>query len=37
MVISGVTVFTESVADAFFSPAGFTRGQIRGAVKLART
>ena len=33
--ITGVTAFTESVADAFFSPAGFTRGQIRGAVKLA--
>ena len=33
--IAGVTAFTESVADAFFSPAGFTRGQIRGAVKLA--
>ena len=32
---AGVTAFTESVADAFFSPAGFTRGQIRGAVKLA--
>ena len=33
--IAGVTAFTKSVADAFFSPAGFTRGQIRGAVKLA--
>ena len=33
--IAGVTAFTESVADAFFSPAGFTRGQIRGAVKLS--
>tara|TARA_B100001063_G_scaffold48610_1_gene42457 strand:+ start:16703 stop:18715 length:2013 start_codon:yes stop_codon:yes gene_type:complete len=33
--IAGVTAYTESVADAFFSPAGFTRGQIRGAVKLA--
>ena len=33
--IAGVTAFTDSVADAFFSPAGFTRGQIRGAVKLA--
>ena len=33
--VAGVTAFTESVADAFFSPAGFTRGQIRGAVKLA--
>ena len=33
--IAGVTAFTESVADAFFSPAGFTRGQNRGAVKLA--
>jgi phage tail sheath protein FI len=33
--IAGLCARTDTVADPFFSPAGFTRGQIRGAVKLA--
>ena len=32
---AGLCAFTDSVADSFFSPAGFTRGNIRGAVKLS--
>ena len=33
--IAGVCANTDQVADAWFSPAGLNRGQIRGAVKLA--
>ena len=33
--IAGLCANTDQVADAFFSPAGFNRGQIRGSVKLA--
>ena len=33
--IAGLCARTDAVADSWFSPAGFTRGQIRGAVKLA--
>ena len=32
---AGACARTDSIADAWFSPGGFTRGQIRGAVKLA--
>ena len=33
--IAGLCARTDNVADAWFSPGGFNRGQIRGAVKLA--
>ena len=33
--IAGLCANTDSVADPFFSPGGFNRGQVRGAVKLA--
>jgi predicted enzyme related to lactoylglutathione lyase len=33
--IAGLCARTDSVADAWFSPGGFNRGQIRGAIKLA--
>ena len=33
--VAGCTALTEQVAEPFFSPGGFTRGQIRGSVKLA--
>ena len=33
--IAGLCARTDSIADPFFSPAGYNRGQIRGAVKLA--
>ena len=33
--IAGTCARTDSIADPFFSPAGYNRGQIRGAVKLA--
>ena len=33
--IAGLCARTDSVADAWFSPGGFNRGQVRGAVKLA--
>jgi phage tail sheath protein FI len=33
--IAGLCARTDSVADAWFSPAGFSRGQVRGAIKLA--
>ena len=33
--IAGLSANTDSVADPWFSPAGYNRGQIRGAVKLA--
>jgi len=33
--IAGLCARTDNIADSHFSPAGYTRGQIRGAVKLA--
>ena len=33
--IAGLCARTDNVADAWFSPAGFSRGQVRGAIKLA--
>ena len=33
--IAGLAARTDSIADSWFSPAGFNRGIIRGAVKLA--
>jgi len=33
--IAGLCARTDTIADAWFSPGGFNRGQIRGAVKLA--
>ena len=33
--IAGLCARTDSIADAWFSPGGLNRGQIRGAVKLA--
>tara|TARA_A100001011_G_scaffold41991_2_gene39681 strand:+ start:7894 stop:9993 length:2100 start_codon:yes stop_codon:yes gene_type:complete len=33
--VAGLCAFTDQIADAFFSPAGFNRGNIRGAIKLA--
>ena len=33
--VAGLCANTDLVADAWFSPAGYNRGQIRGAVKLA--
>ena len=33
--MAGLCARTDSVADAWFSPAGFSRGQIRGVVKRA--
>ena len=33
--IAGVCAYTDSVEDPWWSPAGLTRGQIRGAVELA--
>jgi len=33
--IAGLCAFTDSVADPWFSPGGFNRGNIRGAIKLA--
>ena len=33
--VAGLCAFTDSVRDAWFSPAGFNRGNIRGAVKLS--
>ena len=33
--IAGLAARTDLIADSWFSPAGFNRGQIRGAVKLA--
>jgi hypothetical protein len=32
---AGLCAFTDAVADPWFSPAGFNRGAVRGAVKLA--
>jgi len=33
--VAGLCANTDNVADAWFSPAGFTRGQIRGVTKIA--
>jgi phage tail sheath protein FI len=33
--VAGVCAYTDSVADSWFSPAGYNRGVIRGAIKLA--
>ena len=33
--VAGLCAFTDSVADAWFSPAGFNRGQLRGVTKIA--
>lgn len=33
--IAGLCVYTDTVRDPWFSPAGFNRGQIKNAVKLA--
>ena len=33
--VAGLCANTDSVADAWFSPAGFNRGNVRGAIKLA--
>jgi len=33
--VAGVCAFTDSVSDPWFSPAGFTRGQLRGVTKIA--
>ena len=33
--IAGLCARTDSIADSHFSPAGYSRGQIRGAIKLA--
>jgi len=31
---AGLCAFTDQIADSFFSPAGFNRGRVRGAIKL---
>jgi hypothetical protein len=33
--VAGLAANTDNVADPWFSPAGYNRGQVRGAVKLA--
>jgi len=33
--VAGLCAFTDSVTDPWFSPAGFTRGQLRGVTKIA--
>ena len=33
--IAGLCAYTDQVADAWYSPAGFTRGQLRNVAKLA--
>jgi len=33
--VAGLCANTDNVADAWFSPAGFNRGSVRGAIKLA--
>ena len=33
--VAGLCANTDNVADAWFSPAGFTRGTVRGAIKLS--
>ena len=32
---AGLCAFTDQIADSFFSPAGFNRGNVRGAVNLS--
>jgi hypothetical protein len=32
---AGLCAFTDNVADTWFSPAGYTRGNVRGAIKLS--
>tara|TARA_R110001632_G_scaffold153962_7_gene272035 strand:- start:220 stop:855 length:636 start_codon:yes stop_codon:yes gene_type:complete len=32
---AGLCAFTDQVADAWFSPGGFNRGNVRGAIKLS--
>jgi len=32
---AGLCVYTDNVADPWFSPAGFNRGNVRGAIKLS--
>ena len=33
--VAGLCAFTDNVADPWFSPAGFNRGQLRGVTKIA--
>ena len=33
--VAGLCAFTDTVRDAWFSPAGFNRGNVRGAIKLS--
>lgn len=33
-LIAGLCAYTDDVADAWFSPAGYNRGQLRGIIKL---
>lgn len=33
--VAGLCAYTDSISDPWFSPAGFTRGQLRGVTKLA--
>ena len=33
--IAGLCVYTDTISDAWFSPAGYTRGQVKNAIKLA--
>ena len=33
--IAGLCAYTDGVADSWFSPAGYNRGNIRGAIKLS--
>jgi len=33
--VAGLCAFTDQIRDAWFSPAGFNRGNVRGAVKLS--
>lgn len=33
--VAGLCAYTDNVSDPWFSPAGFTRGQLRGVTKLA--
>ena len=33
--VAGLCAYTDSISDPWFSPAGFTRGQLRGVTKIA--
>jgi phage tail sheath protein FI len=33
--MAGLCAYTDNIADAFYSPAGYNRGNIRGAIKLS--